>query len=155
MRKHKTFLTIVFFMAISSSGMGYISWLKAWGVKLSHFLGLKCHLPIHFSFRFKSLPLQAEMTIHYLSMKEDNLFDRDDGIGSNFWKFYLVRMSFTLGEWVSLVKMFRLFRLERIVLVFTVWTQYVDVQYWQGQRVYHALFQGTLELARYGRAHLI
>jgi hypothetical protein len=44
-------------------------------------------------------------------------------IGSNFWKFYLIRTSFTLGELVSLVKVFGLFRLERIVLVFTVWTQ--------------------------------
>jgi len=38
-------------------------------------------------------------------------------IGSNFWKFYLIRTSFTLGQPVSLVKVFRLFRLERIVLV--------------------------------------
>jgi hypothetical protein len=46
------------------------------------------------------------------------LRDRDYGIGSNFWKFYL------LEEPVShLVKVFTLFRLERIVLVFTVWTQ--------------------------------
>jgi hypothetical protein len=36
---------------------------------------------------------------------------------------------FTLGEPVSLVKVFRPFRLERIVLVFTVWTQFVNVQY--------------------------
>jgi hypothetical protein len=41
----------------------------------------------------------------------------------NFWKFYLIRTSFTLGELVSLVKVFRLFRLERFVLVFRVWTQ--------------------------------
>ncbi len=34
-------------------------------------------------------------------------------IGSNFWKFYLIRTGFTLGEPVSLVKVFRLFRLER------------------------------------------
>jgi hypothetical protein len=44
-------------------------------------------------------------------------------IGSNFWKFYLIRTSFTLGEPVSLVKVFRLFRLEWIVLVFRVWTE--------------------------------
>jgi len=31
-----------------------------------------------------------------------------------FWKFYLIRTGFTLGELVSLVKVFRLFRLERI-----------------------------------------
>ncbi len=33
------------------------------------------------------------------------------------------RTSFTLGEPVSLVKVFRLFRLKRIVLVLRVWTQ--------------------------------
>jgi hypothetical protein len=38
-------------------------------------------------------------------------------VGSNFWKFYLIRTGFTLGEPVSLVKVFRLFRLEQIVLV--------------------------------------
>jgi hypothetical protein len=59
--------------------------------------------------------------------------DRDYRIGSNFWKFYLIRSSFTLVELVSLVKVFRLFRLEGIVLVFRVWTQEVGVQhlvYW-------------------------
>jgi len=40
--------------------------------------------------------------------------DRDYCIGSNFWKFYLIRTSFTLGELVSLVKVFRLLRLEWI-----------------------------------------
>jgi hypothetical protein len=44
--------------------------------------------------------------------------DKDYSIGSNFWKFYLIRIGFTLGEPVSLLKVFRLFRLERIVLVF-------------------------------------
>jgi hypothetical protein len=54
----------------------------------------------------------------------------DYRIGSNFWKFYLIRTSFiTLGEPVSLVKMFRLFRLEWILLVFRAWTQSVDVQH--------------------------
>ncbi len=60
-----------------------------------------------------------------------------------FGSFYLIRTSFTLGEVISLVKVFRLFGLERIVLVFRVWTQWVDVQhhiYWQGQRVCDALF---------------
>ncbi len=59
-------------------------------------------------------------------------------IGSNFWKFYLIKTGFTLGEPVSLVKVFRVFRLEWIFLVFRVWTQYVDVEhliYWQGQHV--------------------
>jgi hypothetical protein len=49
--------------------------------------------------------------------------DRDYRIGSNFSKFYLIRTSFTLGELVSLVKVFRLFRLEGILLMFRVWTQ--------------------------------
>ncbi len=40
--------------------------------------------------------------------------DRDDHIGSNIGKFYLIRIGFTLDEPVSLVKVFRLFRLERI-----------------------------------------
>jgi hypothetical protein len=44
--------------------------------------------------------------------------DRDYGIGSNFWKFNLIRICYTLGESVSLVKVFRLFRLEGIFLVF-------------------------------------
>jgi hypothetical protein len=48
---------------------------------------------------------------------------RDYSIGSNFWKLYLIRTGFTLGELVSLVKVFRLFRLERIFLMFRVWTQ--------------------------------
>jgi hypothetical protein len=49
--------------------------------------------------------------------------DKDYSIRSNFWKFYLIRISFTLGEPVSFMKVFRLFRLEWIVLVFRVWTQ--------------------------------
>jgi hypothetical protein len=36
----------------------------------------------------------------------------DYHIGSNFWKFYLIRTGVTLGEQVSLVKVFRLFRWE-------------------------------------------
>jgi hypothetical protein len=34
--------------------------------------------------------------------------DRDYRIGSNFWKLYLIRIGFALGEPVSLVKVFRL-----------------------------------------------
>ncbi len=49
--------------------------------------------------------------------------NRDYPIGSDFWKFYLNRTCFTLGDPVSLVKVFRLVRLEWIVLVFRVWTQ--------------------------------
>jgi len=69
--------------------------------------------------------------------------DMDYHIGSNFWKFDLIKTNYTLGEPVSLVKVFRLFRLERIFLVFRVWTRYVDVQhliYWQGQGVCDAFF---------------
>jgi hypothetical protein len=33
--------------------------------------------------------------------------DRHYSIRSNFWKFYLIRTGFTLGEPVSLVKVFR------------------------------------------------
>jgi len=70
-------------------------------------------------------------------------------IGSNFWKFYLTRTGFTLGESFSLVKVFRLFRLEWIFLVFRVWTQYIDVEhliYWQGQRVCDALLDIEIDI---------
>ncbi len=43
---------------------------------------------------------------------------RDYCIGSNFWKFYLIRTGFTLDELVFLVKVFRMFRLELSFLVF-------------------------------------
>jgi hypothetical protein len=69
--------------------------------------------------------------------------DRDYGIGSNFWKFYLIKTSFILVELVFFVKVFRLFRLAWIVLVFRLWTQEIEVQhliYWQGQCVWDALF---------------
>ncbi len=49
--------------------------------------------------------------------------DKNYRIGSNFWKFYLIRSRFTLGEPVSLMKEFKQFRLEQIVLVFRVWTK--------------------------------
>jgi hypothetical protein len=49
--------------------------------------------------------------------------NRDYRIGSNFRKLDLIRTSFTLGELVSLVKVFRLFRFDQIVLVLRVWTQ--------------------------------
>ncbi len=55
--------------------------------------------------------------------------DRNYHIESNFWKFYLIKIGFTLHEPVSLVKVFRLFKSEQIFLVFGVWTQYVDVQH--------------------------
>jgi hypothetical protein len=40
--------------------------------------------------------------------------DRDYHLGSNFWKFYLIRTGFPVVEPVSLVKVFKLFRLEWI-----------------------------------------
>ncbi len=50
--------------------------------------------------------------------------DRDYPIRSNFWKFFLIRTGFTLGEPVSLVKVFRLFKLEQMLfLILRVWTQ--------------------------------
>jgi hypothetical protein len=52
--------------------------------------------------------------------------DRDYPIGSNFWKFYLIRTGFTFRELVSLVKVFRLFQLERSFWVLRVWTQWVS-----------------------------
>jgi hypothetical protein len=55
------------------------------------------------------------------------------------------------------VKVFRLFRLERIVLVFGVWTQYVDVQHLtslQGQRVCDALFFQASGFAGFGALNL-
>ncbi len=58
--------------------------------------------------------------------------------------FYYTKLRFTLDEPVFLVKVFRLFRLEQIVLVFRVWTQYVDAQhliYSQDQLVRDALFK--------------
>ncbi len=55
--------------------------------------------------------------------------DRECHIGSKFSQFYLIKTSFTLGEAVSLVKVFRLFRLERIVFAFRASTEYVDVQH--------------------------
>jgi hypothetical protein len=69
--------------------------------------------------------------------------DRNYRISSKFWKSYLLKTSFTLGELVFLVKVFRLFRSEGIFFVFGLWTQCVDVQhliYWQGQRVCGSLF---------------
>jgi hypothetical protein len=40
--------------------------------------------------------------------------DKDYCIQSNFWKFYLIKTGFTLGESVYLVKMFKLFKLEQM-----------------------------------------
>jgi hypothetical protein len=48
--------------------------------------------------------------------------DRDHRIGSNFWKFYLIRTGFTSDESVSWVKVFRLFRSELFFFGCRVWT---------------------------------
>ncbi len=64
-----------------------------------------------------------------------------------FGSFTLLEPVFILGELVSLMKVFRMFRLEWILVVFRVWTQWVDVQhltYWQGQRVCDAFFSFEL-----------
>jgi hypothetical protein len=61
--------------------------------------------------RMFSLPMGFTLLIKYWP---NFLGPRDYRIWSNFWKFYLIRTSFTLGELVSLVKVFRLFRLEWI-----------------------------------------
>ncbi len=95
---------------------------------------------------FNPLGLSLNTTVTILSGLFPHM-NKDYSIEHNFWKFYFITISFTLGEVVSLVKVFGLFRLERIVLVFRVWTQYADVQhliYWQGQHVYDALF-GVLQ----------
>jgi hypothetical protein len=42
------------------------------------------------------------------------LLAKKNVIGTNFWKFYLIRISFTLDEPVFWVKVFRLLRLEQI-----------------------------------------
>jgi hypothetical protein len=99
----------------------FFKWLYVELLLITIILGTNCQLST--SFNFPTILL----ILHYVSI--DGFVgpcprDTDYGIGSNFWKFYLIRTSFTLGEPVSLVKVFRLFRLEWIVLVFRVWTQY-------------------------------
>ncbi len=71
--------------------------------------------------------------------------DRDYHIGSNFWKFYLIRrIGFTLRESVSLVKVFRLVRLKWIFFgvhsVDTGGRCTTSYLYWQGHCVCDALF---------------
>jgi hypothetical protein len=57
--------------------------------------------------------LVAMSTYKRLGIISLNLLgSRDYHIGSNFRKFYLIRTGFTLGEPVSLVKVFRLVRLD-------------------------------------------
>jgi len=112
-----------------------IRWFN-WKVFLNVYMSLKsCLLAREFSFLLRIVwdnhfpPLQSLLDYHR--------------IGSNFWRFYLIRIGFTFDELVSLVKVFRLFRSEWIFVVFGVWTQWVDVQhiiYWHGQCVCDALF---------------
>jgi hypothetical protein len=89
---------------------------------------------------------------HFIFVRPCPHRDTDYGIGSNFWKFYLIKTGSTLSvEPVSLVKVFRLFRLEWIFfgVQSKLWTQEVHVQhliYWQGQCVCDALFQTSFLL---------
>jgi hypothetical protein len=66
----------------------------------------------------------------------------DYGIGSNFWKFYLIRTGFTLGELVFLVKVFRLFRSGPILLVFRAWTQCITSYLLAGPACFWCLVSG-------------
>jgi hypothetical protein len=52
--------------------------------------------------------------IAFANDKVSNTVYRDYRVPSNFWKFYLIRTRFTLGEPVSLVTVFRLFKLEQM-----------------------------------------
>jgi hypothetical protein len=71
-------------------------------------LGETCYLVVRFTFTY------VFYFIHFpqISFVGPCFTHRDSDyrIGSNFWKFYLTRTSFTLREPVSLVKVFRLFR---------------------------------------------
>jgi len=82
-------------------------------------LALQAHL---FNRLYQTRATKLKFDTHFLGPAPTGTIS-DYRIGSIFWKFYLNRTSFTLGEPVSLVKMFRLFRLEQIVLVFRVWTK--------------------------------
>jgi hypothetical protein len=63
-----------------------------------------------------SLEFESHVQIHTneKAIEDLELHLLDYCIPSNFWKFYLIRTSFTLGELVFLVKVFRLFTLEWI-----------------------------------------
>ncbi len=75
--------------------------------------------------------------------------DRDYCIGSNFAKFYLIRIGFTLDEPLSFTKVFRLFRLEPIFF----WClkcghsrqMYKHLIYWQGQHVCDAFVKQNIQ----------
>ncbi len=69
------------------------------------------------------------------------IWNGDYGIGSNFWKFYFIRTSFTLDELVSLVKVFKLFRMDSFgVQSVDIISSAQHLSYWQGHRVCDALF---------------
>ncbi len=82
-----------------------------------------------------------ERASSWLERPRPRIFIFGPAQGLSYWIQLLeVLPYFILDELVSLVKVFRL---AWIVLVFRVWTQFVDVQhliYWQGQRVCDALF---------------
>jgi hypothetical protein len=115
-------------------------WTVIWYLILYDFQRDRGHIHIWFFFVVSLRPYSNVMLVVFLlyicceqftiyerlghahvSIKESCLFvclfhllgRRDYRIGSNFWKFYLIRIGFTLGEVVSLVKVFRLFRLEQ------------------------------------------
>jgi hypothetical protein len=84
-----------------------------WGAKLNDRRTISCKV------RYFGNPptLGLYLTLFYPKVGSNFTFD------PTFWKFYLIGTSFTLGELVSLVKVFRLFRLKQIFLVFRPWTQ--------------------------------
>jgi hypothetical protein len=61
-----------------------------------------------------SVSLSQGKVREYYWAPPNTLLGRDYGMLSNFWKFYLIRTSFILGELDFLVKVFRLFSLEWI-----------------------------------------
>jgi hypothetical protein len=90
--------------------MFYFKWLYVELLLVTIILCTNClqFLQLSTSFNFPTILI----ILHYVSI--DGFVgqcprDRDYCIGSNFWKFYIIRTSFTLGEPVSLVKVFRLF----------------------------------------------
>ncbi len=60
----------------------------------------------NFSLMFSSCSLLPKNTLAFVGLCTRR--DRDYRIGSNFWKLYVIRIGFALGELVSLVKVFRL-----------------------------------------------
>jgi hypothetical protein len=82
------------------------------GIPFAVFMGFHHHIPPSHGIHGMGLATLAH-----------RIWAVDYCIGSNFWKFYLIKTSFILDEPVSLVKVFGLFRLAWIVLVFRLWSQ--------------------------------